>query len=193
MLITTSGFLILGLFFWKNKAGLLSYMGFSPGAADVIIGLSMGSLGALLSVLLRSNRLPVDPSAGARVHYFEGVMRVLVGALAGAIFIMAVKTNILLSTLNDSSNSLTLLLLLSFVAGASEQLLPNLISRFSSVLEKQKIEIVVEENATAANADSNGAGPGPPTEKKSPDDDKKENKKQEPANHELVERQGPRA
>jgi hypothetical protein len=188
MLITTSAFLILGLLFWKYKTGFLNYMGLSPGAAEAIIGLSMGSLGALLSVLLRLNRLPVDPSAGARVHYFEGVMRVLVGALAGAIFTMAVKTNILLSTLNESSNSLTLLMLVSFVAGACEQLLPNLINRFSSVLEKQKIEIVAEESTPAANVDSNGAGPGPPTEKKSPHDDKKENKKEEPAKPELVEK-----
>lgn len=186
MLVATSVFLIFGLLFWKYKAGFLSYMGFSPGAADVIVGLSMGSLGALLSVLLRSNRLPVDPSAGARVHYFEGVMRVLVGALAGAIFIMAVKTNILLSTLNDSSNSLTLLMLLSLVAGASEQLLPNLISRFSSVLEKPKIAIVAEENTPAANVDSNGAGPL--AEKKLPHDNKKEDKTEEPANPELVEK-----
>jgi hypothetical protein len=188
MLIATSVFFIFGLLFWKYKAGFLSYMAVSPGNADVIIGLSTGSLGALLSVLLRMNRLPVDPSAGSWVHYFEGVMRVLVGALAGAIFIMAVKTNILLSRINDSSSSLTLLILLSIVAGASEQLLPNLINRISSVLEKQKIEIVVEENASAANEGSNRARPGSPTKKKSPDDHKKRNKKKEPSNTELVEK-----
>jgi hypothetical protein len=187
MLIATSVLLILGLAFWKNKVGLLSYMALSPGAAEVIIGLSLGSLGALLSVLLRLNKLPVDPSAGPRVHYFEGVMRVLVGALAGAIFIMAVKTNILLSSINGASNSLTLMMLLSIVAGASEQLLPNLISRFSAVLDKQKLEIVVEENAPAANASSNGAGSGPQTEK-FPHDDNKQNKKKEPASTEIVEK-----
>jgi hypothetical protein len=189
MLIATSAFLILGLLFWKNKADFLSYMALSPSAADVIIGLSMGSLGALLSVLLRLNRLPVDPSAGTWVHYFEGVMRVLVGALAGAILIMAVKTNILLSTINDSSHSLTFLLLLSIVAGSSEQLLPNLINRISSVLEKQEVAIVAAETTQAANASSNGTGPGSPTGRKSPHDpNKRAEQKEEPPNPELVEK-----
>ena len=77
-------------------------------------------------------------------------------------------------------------MLLSIVAGASEQLLPNLINRFSAVLDKQKLEIVVEETAPAATAGANGAGPGPQSEK-SPDDDNKQSKKKEPANPELVE------
>jgi hypothetical protein len=101
---------------------------------------------------------------------------------------MAVKTNILLSSINGASNSLTLMILLSIVAGASEQLLPNLISRFSAVLDKQKLEIVVEENAAAVNAGSTSADPGSPTEKTLPDDDKKENKKEKPPNPELVEK-----
>ena len=104
----------------------------------------MGSLGALISVLLRSDRLQVDPSAGPSVHYFEGAMRVLIGALAGMFFVMAVKSNLLLGTINQSQGVLAILLVLSIVAGASEQLLPNLINQFSAVLAAgiKKVEIV---------------------------------------------------
>ena len=191
MIIATSVLLLFGLLFWKNKEGFLNYFAFSPGAAEVFVGLSLVSLGALLSVLLRLNRLPVDPSAGSKVHYFEGVMRVLVGALAGAIFILAVKANVLLSTINQSPNSLTVLILLSIVAGASEQLLPNLINRISSVLATQKLEIVAAENASPSSSNSNGAASGPPpapTAKPSDDDETKNEQKEKPGDHEPVEK-----
>jgi hypothetical protein len=104
-------------------------------------------------------------------------MRVLVGALAGALFIMAVKSNLLLSTINESPSSLTLLMVLSVVAGASEQLLPNLINRISSVLvgAAQQTEIVVAENATAPKTGSNGAAVRSPSPTKPTDDDKAKN------------------
>jgi hypothetical protein len=144
MIMATLLILLLGWMFWKFQNLLLAALAFSPGSMIIFVGFSMGSLGALLSVLLRLNKLPVDPSAGARVHYFEGGMRVLVGAFAGALFVMAVKTNILLSAVNESPNALTLIILLSIVAGASEQLLPNLISRISSILvgSTQQLEII---------------------------------------------------
>lgn len=143
MIIATFAILLLGWTFWRFQNALLASLAFSAEATPVFLGFTMGSLGALLSVLLRLNNLPVDPSAGPRVHYFEGVMRVLVGALAGALFVMAVKTNILLSAINESPNALTLLILFSIVAGASEQLLPNLINRISSILvgSTQQLEI----------------------------------------------------
>lgn len=177
MMIATSISLVIGLLFWKNREAALSFLGFSPGAAEVFVGVSMGSLGALLSVLLRLNRLPVDPSAGPRVHYFEGVMRVLVGALAGALFIMAVKSNLLLSTINQQPSVLTLLIVLSIVAGASEQLLPNLINRISSVLvgAAQQVEIVAAENAHPPKPSSNGAAHRSPSPTKPPDDNKAKN------------------
>jgi hypothetical protein len=144
MIIATLVILLFGWTFWKFQNAWLAFLGFSPGAAPVFLGFTMGSLGALLSVLLRLNKLPVDPFAGPEVHYFEGVMRVLVGALAGALFVMAVKTNVLFSEINESVNALTLIILLSIVAGACEQLLPNLINRISSILvgATQQIEIV---------------------------------------------------
>lgn len=137
-------FLVSGVVFWKNKEAILTFFALSNGAADVFLGATMGSIGALISVLLRSDRLQVDPSAGARVHYFEGIMRVLVGALAGMLFVMAVKSNILLGTINQSQSVLTILLIFSIVAGASEQLLPNLINQISAVLVAgiKKAEIV---------------------------------------------------
>jgi hypothetical protein len=159
MIVATSISLVAGWIFWKFQTGLLSFLAFSPEAAPVFVGFSMGALGALLSVLLRLHKLPVDPSAGPQVHYFEGVMRVLVGAMAGALLILAVKSNILLSAINVSSNALTLMVVLSIVAGACEHLLPNLITRISSILVGgiNQVEIATLESAGSTKIDSNGA------------------------------------
>lgn len=169
MIVATLAILLFGWGFWKFQNALLSLLALSPGAAPIFVGFSMGSLGALISVLLRLNKLPVDPSAGPTVHYFEGVMRVLVGAFAGALFVMAVKTNILLSAINESPHVLTLLVLLSIVAGSSEHLLPNLIDRISSILVggTQQLEILGSTPPVAPR--SNGGKPQAPPAKPAKD------------------------
>jgi hypothetical protein len=131
---TTLISLIFGLIFWINRQTILALLDFEPGAADIFLGAAMGSLGASISVLLRSDRLKLDPLAGRGVHSFEGVIRILVGAFAGMLFILAVKSNILLGTINQSANPRTILLTLSIVAGASEALLPSLINQISATL-----------------------------------------------------------
>jgi hypothetical protein len=159
-LVATCVVLLLGLGFWINKDAVLKLLAFDYGAAEVFLGAAMGSLGALISVLLRSNKLELDASAGARVHYFEGIMRVLVGALAGLLFVLAVKANILLGAIARSDKALTILLVISIAAGASEQLLPNLIDQISLILiggtkKAQLNEIGTKElSDNGANADN---------------------------------------
>jgi len=118
----------------------------------------MGSLGALISVLLRSDQLEIDASAGRRVHYFEGIMRALIGALAGLLFVLAVKSNVLLGAINRSDKAFTILLAVSIVAGASERLLPNLINQISAILVGN-----LERTAKQSIVETKGEGP--------PDDD----------------------
>jgi hypothetical protein len=175
-------FLLFGLVFWKQKDVILTFLALSHTSADVFVGATMGSLGALISVLLRSNKLHVDPSAGARVHYFEGVMRVLIGALAGMLFVLAIKSNILLGTLNQSQNVFAILVVLSIVAGASEQLLPNLINQISSILVRgtKKVEIIEVEDSNLPDDEvkDETLSAAPPTNKLLPSDkthDEKEN------------------
>lgn len=133
-LLTTAAFLAGALVFWNKREGILAFLNLNPSHADIFLGAAMGSLGASISVLLRSNRLKVDPFAGAWVHYFEAVIRVLVGALAGMLLILAVRSNVLLGAINQAANAHLILLLFSSVAGASELLLPSLIDQIASII-----------------------------------------------------------
>ena len=143
MIVATLAILLFGWVFWKFQNALLTLLALSPGARRYLSA-SAWVLSVLYSPFCCVSTNSGQSLAGPEVHYFEGVMRVLVGAFAGAMFVMAVKTNILLSAINDSPNVLTLLVLLSIVAGASEHLLPNLIDRISSILvgATQQLEVV---------------------------------------------------
>jgi hypothetical protein len=122
------------LLLWIFRDGVSSRIGIT--AFEVAIATGTGSLGALISVVLRLHKLNVDAFAGKGVHYFEGVMRVL-GGMAGALLVgLAIKSGLILGTINSSEKSLTLLLAVSIVAGASERIVPNLIKQVEGTMFK---------------------------------------------------------
>ncbi|MBI3195435.1 MAG: hypothetical protein HYZ34_13370, partial [Ignavibacteriae bacterium] len=93
----------------------------------IVLGSLIGSFGALLSSVQRSSKLLVSPAAGKRVHYLEGATRVIVG-IVGAFFVaLLMKSNLI--SLNQSVNSELALIALCFVAGASERMVPGLVSK----------------------------------------------------------------
>jgi hypothetical protein len=136
-LVATLPVIIFGFFLWKYRLGIASYFGFGEGAIHVLLGATMGALGALISVLLRSDKLEIDVSAGPPVHYFEGAVRILLGMTAGLLFSLAVKSDVLLSAINRSEKALTILLVIALIAGASERLLPSLIKQLEGTLVRE--------------------------------------------------------
>ena len=103
-------------------------------AFELALSACIGSLGALISVVLRLRELNVDALAGRGVHYFEGAARVIAG-MAGALLIgLAIKSNLILGTINSSDKSLALLLAVSVIAGASERIVPNLIKKVEGTI-----------------------------------------------------------
>lgn len=135
--------LLGGLLLWINRQKVLTLLSVEESFIEVMLGAAMGSLGALISVLLRSDDLKIDVSAGARVHYFEGAMRVLVGATAGLVFALSIKSNILLGAINKSERTITILLVITIIAGVSERLLPSLIKQLEGTLVGQIAEVEI--------------------------------------------------
>jgi hypothetical protein len=130
--VALTGILLL----WIFRNGAISRIGMT--AFEMAIATGTGALGALISVVLRLGKLNVDAFAGKEVHYFEGVMRVI-GGMAGALLIgLAIKSGLILGTINSSENSLTLLLAVSIVAGASERIVPNLIKQVEGTMFKSE-------------------------------------------------------
>jgi hypothetical protein len=81
-----------------------------------------GSCGALLS----------DSSAGRSLHYLEGISRIWAGALSGVLVTLALKSGFILAPLTRGENSMTIIMLAAFAAGAGERLATSIISTFES-------------------------------------------------------------
>jgi hypothetical protein len=94
---------------------------------EAILGAGCGGIGALLSVLLRSKSLPLDPDAEQKIHVFEGASRIVAGGVGAALVALGIKSELLLTLISSSSRPMTLLAAVCIVAGASERLVPSFI------------------------------------------------------------------
>jgi len=108
--------------------------------SHILPGTTMGALGALVFIVSRSQQLFVNISAGQTLHFLESAARIIVGILGGLLAALAVKADILLGIFESSKEPLALLLILCFVAGASERLVPSLIKHVEGMMEKEKKE-----------------------------------------------------
>jgi hypothetical protein len=147
--VATAIMIVGGLFLWANRQVVAVGLKLGDSAIDVMVGAAAGSLGALISILQRSDELETDVSAGPSVHYFEGAVRILIGVTAGLIFALAIKSNILLGAVNKSEQALTILLVISIIAGASERLLPNLIKQIEGTLitNLQEVQVISKDGS----------------------------------------------
>jgi uncharacterized protein YegP (UPF0339 family) len=97
--------------------------------ALVILGGCFGAVGATISVLQRNPSLELDPWMSRRYHALQGVSRIVLGFIFGGIFVIASKANFVLGVIRNNSSPL---LILCIVAGFSERLIPELLSKFES-------------------------------------------------------------
>jgi len=112
---------------WMLRGWLSPTIG--AGAFEVALGAMLGGIGAMLSVLTRSNRLTLDPAAGAMLHYFEGGSRIATGAVGGLLVGLAIKANLILGFVADTPHSLAVISALCLAAGASERMVPGFIEK----------------------------------------------------------------
>ncbi len=106
---------------------------------DVVLFSLMGSLGAMLSLLMGAASRQYDAGAGNGINRIEGASRVMVGVLGACFITLGIKSRVLLGfmTLSPESQAdeatLWLHCLLGFAAGLSERLVPS----FVSIVESQ--------------------------------------------------------
>jgi len=91
------------------------------------LGSCVGSLGALLSVLLRAGKVPLDPSAGKLLHHLEGGGRILIGVLSALIVLAAAHIGIIFTIF--AQKGCAGMFVIAFAAGFSEQLAHTIIKR----------------------------------------------------------------
>ena len=94
-----------------------------------------GAFGALLSALSRTSQLGLEPASGNRGHRIEALSRLLLGAGAAVLLRLAWHGGLLSGALGDgSAHGRAWLAFLCIAAGASERILPALVSRAEAVV-----------------------------------------------------------
>jgi hypothetical protein len=86
----------------------------------------MGMIGAAFSIVTRAGKISADPAAGLGLHLLEVLSRITAGAAAGFLASLAIVAGLFFPQLKASS--LSAFMLMGFVAGVSERLIPNLVS-----------------------------------------------------------------
>jgi hypothetical protein len=112
---------------WILRNYLIPHIG--SGAFEVLLGACLGGPGALLSILFRFEKIPIEPAAGRWIHHIEGAARTVAGNAGALLVALAVEANIVFGVAKSSAYFLPTLLVLSFVAGASERLVRGFIYR----------------------------------------------------------------
>jgi len=83
----------------------------------------------LLSVVLRMGKSTVDVLAGKRIHFLEGVFRIIAGTISASIVSLSVYAGVLLPIFSQIQKQNIAMVLAGLIAGASERLVPSLIEK----------------------------------------------------------------
>ena len=122
-LVSASAVLVLGFWFW---GGALETP-FGKSVYDILMGTSMGGLGAWLSVIQRSRNAELDVAAGPMLHHLEGAFRIMVGKLGALLVALAIRAGLIVQV-----KQLSAIMVMCMVAGASERLVPSFIEQVES-------------------------------------------------------------
>lgn len=115
---------------WLYRDWLIAFIGLD--AFWLLLALTFGAYGALLSVFTRAGNLQFDCAAGRNLHRLEALSRIGSGAIAALLVALAVRSGIVLSALAHDRQLHPVMLLAALVAGAGERLAPSIITTFES-------------------------------------------------------------
>ena len=97
-------------------------------AVQILRILGLGAVGGLLSVVINLRKIEVENEAGLSVHFIVGATRASIASLAGVVMYLGIKGNLFLG-IADQSSSLYAIYLLCILAGFSETLVPNSLTK----------------------------------------------------------------
>lgn len=97
-----------------------------------LIGVSMGAIGAYVSIWTRYGRMDLTGLGTQGLHYLEAFSRILVGMIFAALVVLMVKGGLIFSNIEKNVTNNYLLPILGFCAGFSEKWIPSILESFMS-------------------------------------------------------------
>ncbi len=128
---TTLIAILVFIIFWLFQESIILIIGNS--VFYIVLASLCGSIGALLSVILRTGKTTLDYNASKKLHIIEGASRIVAGMISGLIVAVSIKTGIILPIFAKIESTNIAMLLGGLVAGASERFAPSIISKLDGV------------------------------------------------------------
>ena len=100
-----------------------------PAYNPFIMGTCMGMLGALLSVYQRSQDLEIGPNSTRSELVFNGVSRIILGAISGFLTVVVVHADLMIGF---AERSLPALSVFAALSGFSERYFPNILNQIEA-------------------------------------------------------------
>jgi hypothetical protein len=101
---------------------------------NLIFVCTAGSIGGFFSISMGLKKIICEKEVGPGLYVAYGIERVIISILAATIIYFAIKADVIFGNFNSISNPLIGYILIAFVAGFSETLVPNLMKK----LEKEQ-------------------------------------------------------
>jgi hypothetical protein len=136
----TMPFIVAGFGLWIGRLVIIRSAG-EP-AFWLLIGVSAGACGALLSVISRTGKLVSNAASGRVIHYIDAASRIVAGGLSGAVAMLAVQAKIALTILSSSDKMHMAWTLVAIAAGFSERLAPSIMSSLEKTETKPANKVV---------------------------------------------------
>ena len=134
--LTTVICIFVAIVFWLFRDKLILNIGNT--VFFIILSVLIGSLGALLSVILRMGKTSLDYNASEKLHYLEGSSRVFAGMISAFIVALSIKSGILLPIFAKLESTNIAIVLGGLIAGASERFAPSIINKLDGVTNLNK-------------------------------------------------------
>ena len=125
----------LGLVLWLSRIFIQPIFGETT--FYVLLASCGGALGALFSVIMRIGKMDLNPAGGIKLHYAEGVSRIVAGMISAIIIASCVKLQLLIPIFTNTNNTQLAMILAGIFAGISERWIPSLVTKIENNSNKK--------------------------------------------------------
>ena len=97
---------------------------------NMISGVMMGAVGAYVSIWSRYGKLDMTGLGTKALHYLEAGSRMLIGAIFAFVLLCALNSGLIFAELLNGRHTLSLFMVIGFIAGFSEKFVPSVLESF---------------------------------------------------------------
>ena len=126
-------FVIVGFILWISKEFWYNILGET--IFYILLSSIAGSIGALLSIILRIGNTNLDYHASKKLHYLEASSKIIAGMIGALLIALCIKCEIILPIFSKIDYTNLAMIVGGLIAGASERLVPSIIGKLDNTNE----------------------------------------------------------